>query len=179
MVWLIFTLEIILQYFLKIRVKNYLWVEKLIIYYANEKTSFFIYNMSDEQLIFYGFDDLSSKIERDAPLDKSIFKSSNGVFSYNEPFCKECNSHKVVKWGYNTRKLYTVDGDEIKVKVQRYYCKTCGKLTQTEFLDDYDAYSYFNKHTIVKSNKSKELDNISLRNLVKYHIIFNNVHMSH
>ena len=34
-------------------------------------------NMSDEQLIFYGFDDLSSKIERDAPLDKSVFKSSN------------------------------------------------------------------------------------------------------
>ena len=33
-------------------------------------------NMSDEQLIFYGFDDLSSKIERDAPLDKSVFKST-------------------------------------------------------------------------------------------------------
>ena len=136
-------------------------------------------NMSDEQLIFYGFDDLSSKIERDAPLDKSVFKSSNGVFGYNGPFCKECNSHKVVKWGYNTRKLYTVDGEEIHVKVQRYYCKTCGKLTQTEFLDDYDAYSHFNKNTIVKSNKSKELDNISLRNLAKYHRIFNNISISH
>ena len=79
---------------------------------------------------------------------------------------------------YNTRKLYTVDGDEIQVKVQIPYCKTCGKLTQTE-LDDYDAYSHFNKNTIVKSNKSKELDNIFLRNLAKYHRIFNNIHISH
>ena len=136
-------------------------------------------NMSDEQLKFFGFEDLSSKIERCAPSDKSIFESSNGVFGYNEPFCKHCHSRKVLKYGYNTRKLHTVDGDKIQVKVQRYYCKTCGKLTQTEFVDDYDAYSHFNKNTIVKSNKSKELNNISLRDLAKFHRIFNNIHISH
>ena len=27
-------------------------------------------------------------------------------------------------------------------------------------LDDYDAYSHFNKNTIIKSNESKELSNI-------------------
>ena len=47
-------------------------------------------NMSDEQLIFFGFDDLSSIIEHEAPSDKSVFESSNGVFGYNEPFCKHC-----------------------------------------------------------------------------------------
>ena len=83
-------------------------------------------NMSDEQLIFFGFDDLSSMIGYEAPSDKSVFESSNGVFRYNEPFCKHCYSRKVVKTGYNTRELYTKDGEKNIVKVQRYYCKKCG-----------------------------------------------------
>lgn len=136
-------------------------------------------NMSDEQLIFFGFDDLSSMIEHEAPSDKSVFESSNGVFGYNEPFCKHCHSHKVVKTGYNTRELYTTDGEKNIVKVQRYYCKKCGTYSQTEFLDDYDAYSHFHKDTLSKSNKSKELENVSLRNISGFHKIFNNITISH
>ena len=77
-------------------------------------------NMSDDQLIFFGFDDLSSMIEHEAPSNKSVFESSDGVFGYNEPFCKHCHSRKVVKTGYNTRELYTKDGEKNIVKVQRY-----------------------------------------------------------
>ena len=54
-------------------------------------------NMSDEQLIFFGFDDLSSMIKHEAPSDKSVFESSKGVFGYNEPFCKHCYSVKLLK----------------------------------------------------------------------------------
>lgn len=136
-------------------------------------------NMSDNQLIFFGYDDLSSQIKYEEPVDKSVFKSSNGVYRYDNPFCRHCYSRKVVKTGYNTRKLYTTNGEKIQVKVQRYYCKKCGKFSQTEFLEDYDPYSHFNKKTLLKSNESKELENISLRNIVKIHKIFNNISISH
>ena len=136
-------------------------------------------NMSDEQLIFFGFDDLSSMIEHEAPSDKSIFESSNGVFGYNEPFCKHCYSRKVVKTGYNIREIYTKGGEKNIVKVQRYYCKKCGTYSQTEFVDDYNAYSHFYKDTLIKSNKSKELENVSLRNISGFHKIFNNISISH
>ncbi len=52
-------------------------------------------------------------IEHEVPSDKSVFESSNGVFGYNEPFYKHCYSRKVVKTGYNTRELYTPDGEKI------------------------------------------------------------------
>ena len=138
-------------------------------------------NMSDEQLIFFGFDDLSSMIGYEAPSDKSVFESSNGVFRYNEPFCKHCYSRKVVKTGYNTRELYTKDGEKNIVKVQRYYCKKCGTYSQTEFVDDYDAYSHFHKDTLIKSNKSKELENVSLRNISGWHckIFCGIIHFNH
>lgn len=77
-------------------------------------------NMSDEQLIFFCFDNFDYQVKMDSPKDKSIFESSKGVFTYNKHFYKHCFSRKVVKHGYNTRELYTKDGDKIHVKVQRY-----------------------------------------------------------
>ena len=136
-------------------------------------------NMSDEQLILFGFDDFDYQVKTDAPKDKSIFESSNGVFIYNEPFCKHCYSRKVVKTGYNTHELYTKDGEKNIVKVQRYYCKKCGTYSQTEFLEDYDSYSHFHKDTLSKSNETKELENVSLRNISKFHKIFNRITISH
>lgn len=136
-------------------------------------------NLTDKQDILFGFDDFEFPVKTDAPKDKSIFESSKGIFIYNKPFCKHCFSRKVVKHGYNTRELYTIDGEKIHVKVQRYYCKKCGKYSQTEFIEDYDAYSHFHKDTLSKSNETKELDNVSLRNISKFHKIFNKITISH
>ena len=44
------------------------------------------YNMSDEQLIFFCFDNFDYQVKMDSPKDKSIFESSKGVFTYNKPF---------------------------------------------------------------------------------------------
>ena len=90
-------------------------------------------NMSDEQLIFFGFDDLSSMIKHEAPSDKSVFESSNGVFGYNEPFCKHCHSHKVVKTGYNTRELYTKDGEKILLKFRDITAKNAAHILKLNF----------------------------------------------
>jgi len=43
-------------------------------------------NMSDEQLIFFCFDNFDYQVKMDSPKDKSIFESSKGVFTYNKPF---------------------------------------------------------------------------------------------
>lgn len=99
-----------------------MWGNLLYIMQTRKQASPFS-NMSDEQRIFFGFGDLSSMIEHEAPQDKSVFESSNGIFGYNESFCKHCHSRKVVKTGYNAREIYTTDGEKNIVKVQKYYCK--------------------------------------------------------
>lgn len=46
-------------------------------------------------------------------------------------------------------------------------------------MEDYDVYSHFHKDTLSKSNNSKELENVLLRNISGFHKIFNNIIISH
>lgn len=55
------------------------------------------------------------------------------------------------------------------LKFKDIIVKKCKKYSQTEFLEDYAAYSHFHKDTLSKSNETKELENVSLRNLSKFH----------
>ena len=89
--------------------------------------------MSDEQFIFFGFEDLSSKIEREVPLDKSVLKSNDGIFVYNEPFCKHYHSRKLVKNDYNTRELYTTDGEKILLKFKDIIVKNVAHTLKLNF----------------------------------------------
>ena len=41
------------------------------------------------------------KVKREKPINISFNVDENGVFSYSDPFCKHCHSHKVTKHGYN------------------------------------------------------------------------------
>ena len=45
------------------------------------------------------------KVKREKPINISFNVDENGVFSYSDPFCKHCHSHKVTKHGYNILKL--------------------------------------------------------------------------
>jgi hypothetical protein len=74
--------------------------------------------------------------------------------------------------------LIDTNGAQHNIFVQRYYCKSCGKLTQTEF-EEYDPYCNFSKETKEKSVKTMELDSVSLRNTSKTHKNFNNTTISH
>ncbi|WP_169805368.1 hypothetical protein, partial [Methanobrevibacter cuticularis] len=70
-------------------------------------------------------------------------------------------------------------GKQYDIQVQRYRCKNCGKLSQTEFHDEYGPYSNFSKETKNKTVKIMRLDSISLRNTSKIHKIFSKIKISH
>lgn len=80
-------------------------MEKLIIYYANQKNKLpHLIICLTINLYLFCYDNPSSQIKYKEPMDKSVLKSSNGVYRYDNPFCHHCYSRKVVKTGYNTRK---------------------------------------------------------------------------
>jgi hypothetical protein len=83
------------------------------------------------------------RVKREKPINISFDVDENGVFSYSDPFCKHCHSHKVTKHGHNTRDLIKEDGEHVIVKVQRYYCPVCGKYSQTEFIEQYENIVIF------------------------------------
>lgn len=49
------------------------------------------------------------EVKREKPDNISFYMDENGVYSYSDPFCKHCHSHKVTKHGYNYRDLITGD----------------------------------------------------------------------
>ena len=53
--------------------------------------------------------------------------NENNIIDYVNPFCTHFHSHRVVKWNYTTHNLISEDFQG-EVKVQRYKCKSCGKL---------------------------------------------------
>ena len=103
----------------------------------------------------------------------------NGVFSYSDPFCKHCHSHKVTKHGYNTRDLINENGEHVIVKVQRYYCPVCGKYSQTEFNGEYENYCNFSNETKERSIKVHEISWYPFRKLKELYQFFCGIEISH
>ncbi|WP_211263762.1 hypothetical protein, partial [Methanobrevibacter cuticularis] len=80
-------------------------------------------------------------------VDKSVYMIEEGKFAYKYPFCKHCHSRDLIKWDFNPKMIIGNDGKQYDIQVQRYRCKNCGKLSQTEFHDEYGPYSNFSKET--------------------------------
>ena len=119
------------------------------------------------------------KVKREKPINISFNVDENGVFSYSDPFCKHCHSHKVTKHGYNTRNLITKDGEDVIVKVQRYYCPVCGKYSQTEFKGEYENYCNFSNETKKRSIKVREISWYPFRKLKELYKFFCGIEISH
>lgn len=119
------------------------------------------------------------KVKREKPINISFNVDENGVFSYSDPFCKHCHSHKVTKHGYNTRNLITKDGEDVIVKVQRYYCPVCGKYSQTEFKGEYENYCNFSNETKKQSIKVREISWYPFRKLKELYKFFCGIEISH
>ena len=119
------------------------------------------------------------KVKREKPINISFNLDENGVFSYSDPFCKHCHSHKVTKHGYNTRNLITKDGEDVIVKVQRYYCPVCGKYSQTEFKGEYENYCNFSNETKKRSIKVREISWYPFRKLKELYKFFCGIEISH
>ena len=108
------------------------------------------------------------KVKREKPINISFDVDENGVFSYSDPFCKHCHSHKVTKHGYNSRNLINEDGEHVIVKVQRYYCPVCGKYSHTEF-----------NETKKRSIKVREISWYPFRKLKELYKFFCGIEISH
>jgi hypothetical protein len=141
-------------------------------------------NLSDVQYKFFvseEYEKQAKKYEdrRKLSVNKSIYMIDEETYAYETPFCSKCYSRDVSAYGYNSKMLIDEYGVHHDIFVQRYYCKTCGKLSQTEFTEEYDPYSNFSNATKNKTVKNMELDRISLRNTSKVHKNFNNITISH
>ena len=79
------------------------------------------------------------------------FKGIVPYFSMKLLFCPECTARKVVKYGFTNCMLVFKEANWTKVKVQRYKCKKCGKVFQT------DLSSFVRKN----SNFTDDLKNTS------------------
>ena len=119
------------------------------------------------------------KVKREKPINISFNVDENGVFSYSDPFCKHCHSHKVTKHGYNSRNLINEDGEHVIVKVQRYYCPVCGKYSQTEFKGEYENYCNFSNETKKRSIKVREISWYPFRKLKELYKFFCGIEISH
>jgi len=141
-------------------------------------------NLSDVQYKFFvseKYEKQEKKYEkrRKLSLGKNIYMIDEETYAYETPFCSECYSRNVSTYGYNSKMLIDEYGIQHDIFVQRYYCKKCGKYTQTEFTEQYSPYCNFSNTTKNKSVETMELDRVSLRNASKIHKIYNNVNLSH
>jgi uncharacterized protein Usg len=116
---------------------------------------------------------------RKLSVDRTVYMVEEGKFAYKFPFCKHCFSRDLIKWDTNPKLIIGTDGKHQNIVVQRYRCKSCGKLSQTEFNDKYEPYCNFSNETKNKSVQNMELDHISLRNTSRIHKNFNNITISH
>ena len=58
------------------------------------------------------------------------FKKDVPYFKMSLARCPHCGTRHVVKYGFTKRTLVFKEIGKIKVKVQRYICKRCGKTFQ-------------------------------------------------
>ena len=140
-------------------------------------------NLSDVQYKFcvpdeYEKQEKKNEKRRKLTVDKKVYMIDEVTYAYENPFCQKCYSRNVWAHSFNSKTLFDSNGKEYEIFVQRYYCKSCGKLTQTE-IEGYDPYCNFSNETKEKSVKNMELDSVSLRNTSKTHKNFNNVNISH
>jgi uncharacterized protein Usg len=141
-------------------------------------------NLSDVQYKFFVSEEYEKQVQkyenrRKFSFDKSVYMIDEVTYAYETPFCSKYYSRDVSTYGYNSKMLIDEQGTPHDIFVRRYYCKSCGKLSQTEFKEEYDQYSNFSNVTKSKSVKNMELDRISLRNTSKIHKNFNNITISH
>lgn len=91
--------------------------------------------------------------------------NSDGVLEYTERFCSHCFSIKVNKKGYTWSTIYLEKGRSLKVKVKRYWCRHCGKWTQTEFSGYFEKYTGLPVEIKKLIKKHRGMSWMSLRNL--------------
>lgn len=101
-------------------------------------------------------------------LDDDFFVNAEGIVEYRKPVCSKCNSHKVIKKGYNWKKVYLEIGNPIRIKVKRYFCKRIVvKNHRQNFLVFYEKFCNFSNEFKENIKLSREYSWIPLRSMKK------------
>jgi len=93
---------------------------------------------------------------RKLSVDKRVYMIDEETYAYETPFCSKYYSRDVSVYGYNSKMIIDEESIHHDIFVQRYYYKSYGKLSQTEF-EEYDTYSNFSNRTKTKSVKILKL----------------------
>ena len=59
--------------------------------------------------------------------NQKLFLDENNTFSYVNPVCPVCGSHKIIKKGKITKTKQNINGKTTEFNEQQYKCKKCGK----------------------------------------------------
>ena len=62
----------------------------------------------------------------------NVKKKSNYYLKNGKNICPHCGSKKVIKFAYKTKKLVILNEGKVEVKIQRYKCKICNKIFNTD-----------------------------------------------
>ena len=145
---------------------------------TNKQASLFS-NLSDKPFNLFDFGLKVESSKKEKPEKITVYETSDGIWRYDHPFCKHCNSRKVVKHSTNAKMVFSEDGKKHQIRVQRYKCKKCGKFSQTEFNEDYKPYCNYPNSIKEKINKTQNKEHSSLRSLAADQKIYHNLSVSH
>lgn len=77
------------------------------------------------------------KTKNTRPINQEYIYLNDNHFEYDNPTCSHCHKkhekHKVIKKGFQTKKVRTTNKTKITIFLRRYQCKTCGKKFQQNY----------------------------------------------
>lgn len=106
------------------------------------------------------------KTKNTRPINQEYIYLNDNHFEYDNPTCSHCHKkhekHKVIKKGFQTKKVRTTNKTKITIFLRRYQCKICGKKFQTELSWLYDKNKRYTKQFFELIDEIMEFRNIPL-----------------
>lgn len=118
----------------------------------------------------------TSKIKNN---NQKLFLDENNTFSYVNPVCPVCESHKIIKKGKITKTKQNINGKTTEFNEQQYKCKKCGKRFGIENNPLIKNNKHFLEEITSKIPEIMEIGYQSLRKISKYFEIFLGISVSH
>ena len=87
-----------------------------------------LYDFSDEKIDYEKI--ISERLNKSPNIENTnqkLFLDENNIFSYVNPICQVCGTHKIIKKGTITKNKQNINGKTTEFKEQQYQCKKCGK----------------------------------------------------
>ena len=120
-----------------------------------------------------------NKVPEIENINKELFLDENNVFSYVNPVCPVCGSHKIIKKGKIVKNKQNINEKTTKFKEQQYQCKKCGKKFGIYNNPVIGKHKQFLQEIIDKIPSIMEIGYQSLRKISEYFQIFLGITVSH